>query len=70
MDLEPHSINWVTSAKGGAQDYIVNGKMTRGFAILAYPAEYQHSGIMTFLVGTDGIQPRRWLETRESPDVC
>jgi hypothetical protein len=43
------------TAKGGAKDYIVNGKMTRGFAILAYPAEYQNSGIMSFLVGTDGI---------------
>jgi hypothetical protein len=43
------------TAKGGAKDYIVNGKMTRGFAILAYPAQYQASGIMTFLVGTDGM---------------
>ena len=43
------------TAKGGAKDYIVNGKMTRGFAILAYPAEYQNSGIMSFLVGPDGI---------------
>jgi DUF2950 family protein len=43
------------AAKGGAKDYIVNGTMTDGFAILAYPAEYQGSGIMTFLVGTDGI---------------
>src|SRR5215467_14285038 len=43
------------TAKGGAKDYVVNGKMTRSFAILAYPAEYQASGIMTFLVGTDGI---------------
>jgi hypothetical protein len=42
-------------AKGGAKDYIVNGKMTGGFAILAYPAEYQDSGIMTFLIGPDGI---------------
>jgi Protein of unknown function (DUF2950) len=42
------------TAKGGAKDYIVNGKMTGGFAILAYPAEYQNSGIMSFLVGTDG----------------
>ena len=41
-------------AKGGAMDYIVNGKMTGGFAILAYPAEYRNSGIMTFLVGRDG----------------
>jgi hypothetical protein len=33
----------------------VNGKMTRGFAILAYPAEYRTSGIMTFIVGKDGV---------------
>jgi hypothetical protein len=38
-----------------AKDYIVNGNMTDGFAILAYPAEYQNSGIMTFLIGKDGI---------------
>ena len=43
------------SAKGGARDYIVNGKMTGGFALLAYPAEYRNSGIMTFIVGKDGI---------------
>jgi hypothetical protein len=39
---------------GGAKDYIVNGKMTGGFAILAYPAAYRDSGIMTFVVGPDG----------------
>ena len=43
------------SAKGGAKDYIVNGKMTGGFALLAYPAEYRNSGIMTFIVGKDGV---------------
>ena len=42
-------------AKGGAKDYIVNGKMTGGFAVLAYPAEYRNSGIMTFIVDRDGI---------------
>jgi DUF2950 family protein len=42
-------------AQGGAKDYIVNGKMTGGFAILAYPSEYRNSGIMTFLVGKDGV---------------
>lgn len=41
-------------APGGAKDYVVNGKMTGGFAILAYPAEYRNSGIMTFIVGKDG----------------
>lgn len=43
------------TAKGGAKDYIENGKMTGGFAMLAYPAEYRNSGIMTFLVGKDGV---------------
>ena len=43
------------SAKGGAKDYIVEGRLTGGFAFLAYPAEYRNSGIMTFIVGTDGV---------------
>lgn len=43
------------TAKGGAKDYLVNGHLTGGFAILAYPAEYRNSGIMTFVVGTDGV---------------
>jgi len=42
-------------AKGGAKDYIVNGKMTGGFAVLAYPSEYRNSGIMTFVVDKDGV---------------
>jgi hypothetical protein len=33
----------------------VNGKLTRGFAILAYPADYRNTGIMTFVVGKDGV---------------
>jgi hypothetical protein len=41
-------------AQGGAKDYIVDGKMTGGFAILAYPAEYRNSVIMTFIVDKDG----------------
>jgi Protein of unknown function (DUF2950) len=42
-------------AKGGALDYVVSGKMTRGFAVLAWPAKYRDSGIMTFMVGRDGV---------------
>ena len=41
-------------AYGGAKDYVIDGKMTGGFAILAYPAEYGASGIMTFLVNQRG----------------
>jgi hypothetical protein len=40
---------------GGARDYVVNGKMTSGFAFLAYPAEYGNSGVMTFMIDQDGV---------------
>ncbi len=40
---------------GGAKSYIVNGKMTEGFAFVAYPAAYRSSGVMTFIVGVDGV---------------
>jgi Protein of unknown function (DUF2950) len=43
-----------THAPGGALNYVVNGKMTRGFAFVAYPAEYRSSGVMTFIVNQDG----------------
>jgi len=43
------------TAKDGAKDFLVNGKITGGFAVVAYPAEYRNSGIMTFLVGKDGV---------------
>jgi hypothetical protein len=42
-------------ALGGAKSYLVNGKMTAGFAFIAYPAEYRSSGVMTFIVNQDGI---------------
>ncbi len=43
------------SAPGGAKNYIVDGKMTGGFALLAWPAEYGVSGIMTFVVNQTDI---------------
>jgi hypothetical protein len=42
------------SAPGGALDYVVRGNMIGGFALVAYPAEYQNSGVMTFLVSHQG----------------
>jgi hypothetical protein len=42
-------------APGGAKDYVLDGRMTRGFAFVAYPAEYRSSGVMTFLVGPRGV---------------
>jgi Protein of unknown function (DUF2950) len=41
-------------AAGGEVDYIVHGKMIGGFALVAYPAEYGNSGVMTFLVNYSG----------------
>jgi hypothetical protein len=43
------------AASGGAKSYVVDGKMTGGFAFIAYPAEYRSSGVMTFIVGEDGV---------------
>lgn len=42
-------------APGGARDYVVDGKMTGGFAFVAYPAEYGNSGVMTFIINQDGM---------------
>jgi len=42
------------NAPGGAYDYLAKGKMIGGFALVAYPAQYGNSGIMTFMVSQDG----------------
>ena len=42
-------------AKGGAKDYVVNGKMTGGFAFVAYPEKYGDTGITTFIVDQSGV---------------
>jgi hypothetical protein len=42
-------------APGGALDYVADGRMIGGFAILAYPAKYGNSGVMTFMVNQDGV---------------
>jgi hypothetical protein len=42
------------SAPGGDYGYVINGRMIAGFAMVAYPAEYGHSGVMTFIVNHNG----------------
>ncbi len=42
-------------ASGGAYSYIVKGHMIGGFALVAYPAKYRDSGVMTFIVNQDGV---------------
>ncbi len=43
------------NAPGGAYDYLVKGRMIGGFALVAHPAEYGNSGVMTFIVNHDGV---------------
>ena len=50
-------------AEGGAKSYLVDGKLSAGFALLAYPANYGNSGIMTFLVNQDGNMLQKDLGT-------
>ena len=42
------------NAPGGAFSYVINGRMIAGFALIAYPAEYGESGVMTFIVNNLG----------------
>ena len=42
------------SAPGGELDYMSGGNLTGGFALVAYPERWDHSGIMTFIVNQDG----------------
>jgi hypothetical protein len=43
------------AAKGGAKQYVVNGKATAGFGYVAYPAKFDESGVQTFIVNQDGV---------------
>jgi hypothetical protein len=43
------------AAPGGKKSYVKNGEMKSGFALLAYPAKYAYSGVMSFVVGQDGV---------------
>ena len=52
------------SAPGGAYSYVINGHMVAGFALVAYPASYGHTGIMTFLVGPSGAIYQRDLKEK------
>jgi hypothetical protein len=51
-------------APGGAYDYVVRGQMIGGFALVAYPARYGSSGIMTFIVNHDGVVYQKDLGPR------
>jgi hypothetical protein len=44
-----------SAAKGGAKPYVVDGKMTGGFAYVAYPAKYDETGVKTFIINQNGV---------------
>jgi len=50
-----------SNARGGAYEYVVDGKMIGGFALVAYPARWGASGVMTFIVNHDGVVYQRNL---------
>ncbi len=63
--LDGYSLRILTAqgddAPGGSRNYIVNGRMTGGYAVLATPVKYAETGIMTFMTGVDGVVYERDL---------
>ncbi len=63
--LDGYSLRILTAqgddAPGGSRNYIVNGRMTGGYAILATPVKYAETGIMTFMTGVEGVVYERDL---------
>ena len=49
------------AAPGGASDYVAGGELSRGFALVAWPARYDATGVMTFVVNQDGVVRERDL---------
>lgn len=56
-------------ASGGAKDYLVNGAMSGGFALVAWPAQYDGTGVMTFIVNHDGVVREKDLGTGTDASV-
>ena len=57
-------------APGGAYSYRVNGKLFGGFAVVAYPASYGNSGVMTFMVNHDGVVYERDLGAKSVAEAA
>ena len=51
-------------AAGGAKSYVKNGHMTEGYALIAWPAKYDDTGVMTFIVNQDGVVYQKDLGPR------
>lgn len=57
------------NARGGSYDYVIKGKMIGGFALVAYPARYESSGIMAFIVNHDGVVYQKDLGENSKKDA-
>ena len=49
------------AAPGGARSYVNDGRMTEGFALVGWPARYNETGLMTFIVNQDGVVYQKYL---------
>ena len=58
------------AAPGGAKSYVVNGEMSAGFALVAWPAQYDATGIMTFIVNQDGTVHEKDLGAKTDATVA
>jgi hypothetical protein len=58
-----------SAAKGGSRDYVADGRLTGGFAVIASPAKYADSGIMTFILNRDGVVYQKDLG-KETTDIA
>ena len=59
--IDGYSFRILANQVEGMKHYIVNGKMTGGFAVIASPVKYGDSGIMTFIINRDGVVYQRDL---------
>jgi hypothetical protein len=55
-----------SAAKGGAKSYLVDGQLSGGVAVVAYPAEYRNSGVMTFIANQSGVVSQKDLGEKTS----
>ncbi len=59
-----------TAAPGGARSYLVNGGMSGGFALVAWPAMYDATGVMTFVVNQSGVVYQKDLGPQTEPAIA
>lgn len=57
------------AAPGGARNYVKGGRMTEGFALVAWPARYGETGVMTFMVNQDGVVYQKHLGPRSGANA-